>query len=252
MSDYPAGWYDDPKTEGQERYWDGTGWTHDVRQAFAAGWYGDPDRFGAERYWDGAAWTDDRRFVTRLDDVFQPPTLRKKEQRLLVSGEELRWGDDSIRWDDVTGFDTVTMVNQGRVATYRVIAMGNNTKLSMEIPADTKAETRVANAFATIVDQAQRILAPRILNELYKRADAGEPVEYEKVVLSPQGFSKGSRDKLIPWSEYGGWRSNGAYFNIDRMKGDKTKKGIIVHTTQLGRWILSALVDDYSRRYSGA
>ena len=30
-----AGWYDDPKTEGQERYWDGTGWTHDRKIVLA-------------------------------------------------------------------------------------------------------------------------------------------------------------------------------------------------------------------------
>lgn len=251
MSDYPAGWYDDPKTEGQERYWDGTGWTHDVRQSFPPGWYADPDRFGAERYWDGAAWTDDRRFVTRLDDVFQPTTLRKKDRRLVVSGEELRWGDDSIRWDDVTGFDTVTIVHQGKIGLYRVTATGNNLKLFMELPPDVRDETRVAEAFATIVDQAQRVLTPRILKDLFARTDAGEVVEYEKVSLSPRGFAKGGKEP-VPWSEYGGWRSNGAYFNIDRMKGDKIKKGVMVHTTHLGRWILAALVNDYSSRYSAA
>lgn len=251
-TDYPAGWYDDPKTEGQERYWDGTGWTHDVRQAFAEGWYDDPDRFGFQRYWNGGAWTDDRRPVTRLDDVFVAPRIRKTEWRLLITGEELRWGDDSIRWDDVTAFDTVTIYNQGRLGLYRVTANANGNKFLMELPPDTGGETRVADAFATVVDQAQRILAPRFLNELFKRVDAGEVVEYEKVALSPQGFGKRGKGP-VPWPEYGGWRhQGGGQLEIFRKDGDKTKVAVRVNTSQLGRWILIALVEDYAKRLSSA
>ena len=253
MSDeYPAGWYDDPKTEGQERYWDGTGWTHDVRQTFAEGWYDDPDRFGFQRYWDGGAWTDDRRPLTRLDDVFVAPTIRKKEWRLLVTGEELHWGEDSIRWADVTSFDSVTIYNQGRLGLYRVNASGNGSKFLMELPPDQPGETRVADAFATVIDQAHRIITPRILAPIWKQVDAGEVVEYQKVAFSPRGFAKGSKNDPIPWSEYGGWRHSGGYFQVDRKVGDKLKRVVNVHTSQLERWVLVALLEDYTRRFSGA
>lgn len=252
MSTYPAGWYDDPKDEEhRERYWDGQGWTHDVRDKFAPGWYDDPQRFGAERYWDGAAWTDQQRYVTRLDDVFTPVTIRKKEYRLVVAGDHVSWGDDSIRWDDVTAFDTLTMLYQGQISSYRVEIEGNGQKLLMEIAPEGKQDERTANGFATIVDQAQRVLTPRILGDLFARGDAGEIVEYEKVTLSPQGFSKGRKDP-IPWSEYGGWRHQGAQFEVHRMKGDKAKVAVRAHTSQLGRWVIAALLEDYSRRYSAA
>lgn len=252
MSDYPAGWYDDPKDEEhRERYWDGQGWTHDVRDKIAPGWYDDPKRFGMERYWDGVAWTDQQRYATRLDDVFIAVAIRRKENRLVVAGDHVSWGDDSIRWDDVTGFDTVTNLYQGYISSYRVEITGDGQKVVMEIAPDGKQDDRTANGFATIVDQAQRIVAPRILNDLFARADAGETIEYEKVSVSPQGFAKGRKDP-IPWTEYGGWRHQNALFEVHRMKGDKAKVAVRAHTSQLGRWILAALLEDYSRRYSGA
>lgn len=252
MSDYPAGWYDDPKDEEhRERYWDGQGWTHDVRDKIAPGWYDDPKRFGMERYWDGVAWTEQQRYATRLDDVFTVPAIRKKESRLVVAGDHLSWGDDRISWDDVTGFDSVTVVHNGLPALYRVEMHAGDRKFLMELAPEGKADERTQVAFNTVVDQAQRIVTPRILNDLFRRVDAGETIEYEKVTVSPQGFAKGRKDP-VPWSEYGGWRHLNALFEVHRMKGDKTKVAMRTNTSQLGRWVLAALLEDYSRRYAGA
>jgi len=250
MSDYPEGWYDDPDDKGRERYWDGQRWTEDTREKYPPGWYDDPKRFGAERYWDGSGWTHDVRFVTRLDDVYQAIALRKKEVRMVVSGEHLGWGDDSIKWDDVTGFDTVTTLHNGYPVSHIVTVLGEGRKFVMEI-ARGRDDQRTADAFATIVDQAYRVITPRILNDLYKRADAGEAIEYEKVTLSPQGFAKGGKDP-VPWNEYGGWRTQNALLELSKMKGDKQKVAFRVNTTHLGRWVLTALIDDYSSRYSKA
>lgn len=250
MSDYPEGWYDDPNDGGRERYWNGEAWTEDVREKYPPGWYDDPKRFGAERYWDGSGWTHDVRFVTRLDDVYQAIALRKKEVRLVLSGEHVAWGEDSMRWDDVTGFDTVTTLHNGLPVSHFVTLLSGERKLVMEI-ARGRDDQHTADGFATIVDQAYRLVTPRVLNDLYKRADAGEVIEYEKVALSPHGFAKVGKDP-VAWSEYGGWRTQNAQFQIDRMKGDKQKTAVRVQTTQLGRWVLTALVDDYSSRYSKA
>lgn len=78
MTSAAAGWYQDPEDPGRLRYFDGSGWTtevralpesptHDVRgaegsQAWASpsgpappGWYADPAT-GAQRYFDGSTW----------------------------------------------------------------------------------------------------------------------------------------------------------------------------------------------------
>ena len=252
MTDYPAGWYDDPKDEGQERYWDGAQWTHEVRKIYPPGWYEDPDRFGAERYWDGRAFTDERRYVTRLDDVFVPVTVRKNEFRLVVSGEHLSWGESSIRWDDVTGFDAITHVYQGFVNHYEITATGEDSRLKIELAPEGRDDQRTANAFAVVNDQAHRVLTPRILRELFARGDGGDVVEYEKVAVSPRGFAKGVRDTPVPWAEFGGWRIQNGVLEVERMKGDKAKKAFRVRLTQLGRWVVPALLEDYSSRFSEA
>jgi hypothetical protein len=248
MSDYPEGWYDDPKDEGRERYWTGEGWTDDTREKYLPGWYEDPKRFGAERYWDGSGWTGEQRFVTRLDVVLPAVSLRKKDRRLVVSGAHVSWGDESIRWDDVSGFDSVTRLNNGRAVLNQITFTSEGGRLVIEL-VPPRGDQGSVNAFETIVDQAYRVITPRILNDLFKRADAGEIIEYEKLSVSPQGFAKGGKD-LVPWSEYAGWRTMNALLEISRKKGDKNKVAVRLNTTHLGRWILTTLLDDYAGRYS--
>lgn len=250
MSSYPEGWYDDPDDQGRERRWDGMHWTDEVREKFPAGWYDDPKRFGAERYWNGSAWTDEQRFVTRLEEVFPAPTFRKKENRLVVAGDHVTWGEDTIRWDDVSDFDAVTRVTNGVPGLYQIFVTGNGNKLVIEL-LPQRDDQRAGHAFATILDQANRVVTPRLLADLFKRADAGEAVEYQKVSLSPQGFAKGGKDP-VPWSEYAGWRTMNALLEIHRTKGDKSKAAVKVNTTQLERWVLIALVEDFANKYSKA
>lgn len=92
-SQYPAGWYDDPWREYQQRWWDGNAWsthgrstppptaigagrpapqaqpsypaqtqptpqpTRQPETPWAAGWYGDPWGQAERRWWDGTSWT---------------------------------------------------------------------------------------------------------------------------------------------------------------------------------------------------
>lgn len=104
-STHPAGWYDDPWREYQQRWWDGNAWsTHGRTTAppaatgtsvpapqaqpsypgqsqptpqptpqpetpWAPGWYGDPWGQAAERWWDGTNWTANLQGAT----TGQPP-----------------------------------------------------------------------------------------------------------------------------------------------------------------------------------
>ena len=84
LQTHPAGWYADPASRHEARYWDGTRWTERVAdrgvegqdglagtapsdatgpvlQAAGlpvAGWYADPALRHEARYWDGSTWTE--------------------------------------------------------------------------------------------------------------------------------------------------------------------------------------------------
>lgn len=83
VDDRAPGWYDDPLIEGQQRNWDGTQWTNEVRKATAstspesehssvpagpqptssgtlppAGWYPDNQDPTKQRWWNGSNWTN--------------------------------------------------------------------------------------------------------------------------------------------------------------------------------------------------
>lgn len=63
----PPGWYVDPRSPADLRYWDGTKWTQNVHpvatqpepqaEPMLQGWYADPNNASLLRYWDGTAWT---------------------------------------------------------------------------------------------------------------------------------------------------------------------------------------------------
>jgi hypothetical protein len=100
LEDDGSGWMPDPEVEGQERFWDGTEWTDQVRPVDEAvetddevdeddeifdldddalleddgsGWMPDPEVEGQERFWDGAEWTDQVRVVE------EEPKVRGRE-----------------------------------------------------------------------------------------------------------------------------------------------------------------------------
>lgn len=90
-SSAPAGWFP-AGVEGQERYWDGTAWTDQVRpvggtvaptpaQSIPAAWYPDTNAPGTERYYDGTAWTAQTRPQAAVEAAPAPvvadPTVKR-------------------------------------------------------------------------------------------------------------------------------------------------------------------------------
>jgi len=55
----PAGWYHHRRDPGVLRYWDGGGWSEQLRRVPSAGWYPHPQDVTSLRYWNGSAWTAD-------------------------------------------------------------------------------------------------------------------------------------------------------------------------------------------------
>jgi hypothetical protein len=55
----PAGWYHHRLDPEVLRFWDGNGWTDQLRRVPTPGWYPHPEDPSRRRYWNGSAWTDD-------------------------------------------------------------------------------------------------------------------------------------------------------------------------------------------------
>ncbi|HWW45906.1 MAG TPA: DUF2510 domain-containing protein, partial [Acidimicrobiia bacterium] len=54
----PAGWYHHRLDPEVLRFWDGNGWTDQLRRVPPPGWYPQPHDPSLRRYWNGSAWTD--------------------------------------------------------------------------------------------------------------------------------------------------------------------------------------------------
>jgi hypothetical protein len=54
----PAGWYHHRLDPEVLRFWDGDGWTDQLRRVPPPGWYPQPHDPSLRRYWNGSAWTD--------------------------------------------------------------------------------------------------------------------------------------------------------------------------------------------------
>jgi len=69
MTQLARGWYQDPDSQGSDRYFDGKRWTQLSRASsvknppllLVEGWYADPRGRYAERYFNGTSWTDETR-----------------------------------------------------------------------------------------------------------------------------------------------------------------------------------------------
>jgi len=55
----PAGWYHHRRDPEVLQYWDGGGWSDQLRRVPSAGWYPHPQDAASLRYWNGSAWTGD-------------------------------------------------------------------------------------------------------------------------------------------------------------------------------------------------
>jgi hypothetical protein len=55
----PAGWYHHRRDPEVLQYWDGGGWSDQLRRVPSAGWYPHPQEAASLRYWNGSAWTGD-------------------------------------------------------------------------------------------------------------------------------------------------------------------------------------------------
>lgn len=81
-----AGWYPDPAGSDDLRYFDGEGWTKELRpkpvkpSGVPAGWYTDPGGSGGQRYFDGASWGKETRPAPIAAPASHDPRLQAAQK----------------------------------------------------------------------------------------------------------------------------------------------------------------------------
>jgi hypothetical protein len=259
VSSVPPGWYADPDLPQRRRYWDGAQWTEHVEApppAMAPGWYQDPRVEGQQRYWDGAAWTDHVQLVPLFDgEVPLPIGIRGKERHLVVTTEELVYGDDHVRWDEVSWFTQLIVVQNGAEVQYTIRLIHGNMETSLMLGNGMSRHPTSRRAYDAVIGQLRRTLGVRVINGLLDMVDRGETIRTAGLVFSPQGFGQEGKGDLVPWAEFAGIEVDsyeGIWVRLFRTKGgDKRKQAVRAKVEQLHSWAIPPVVEACARRYAG-
>ena len=222
-------------------------------------WYPDPQQPERDRYWDGSAWTDNIRARTLVDEMLKSGGfVRAKEQRLVVTTDGLSWGDEQVRWDDVTDFSQLITSQEYRgVILYEVHLQCSDRVVRVVFEPRSKRDAATRRAYDVILAQLKRTVGQRVLNGLIRMMDAGEPVRIGGLRLAPEGFmAEDKRGENVPWTEYAGVevrRGNSVVIELFRAKpGGKRKQACRVKVNLLRGWILPPLIEEHARRYAPA
>lgn len=230
-------------------------WCNGPVNAVPAGWYADPEQPGQQRYWDGTGWTEHVHVPPLFDGVVPIPIgLRGKEQRLLVTNDELVWGDLHIAWDQVSWFTQQVIVQRGAEVEYTIRLVHGGVETAIVFGHGFKPDHTSRRAYPIIIDQLRRTLGERVINALLDMMEHGETIRTAGLVFSPDGFGQEEKGELIPWREFAGLEVNsyqGIWLRLFRAKGAKRKPAARVNITQLHSWVIPPLVDAHARRYGG-
>jgi hypothetical protein len=225
MTEAPEGWYDDPQVAGQQRYWDGSGWTDQVQPKIL---------------FDG---------ILNLIKVF-----KGEQRRLVVTPNELWWGDEYVRWDEVVAFTQLTTIMSGIPYIHELVLQSQDRNVPMGFMARVKRDPIGDRAHAILIEQLRQTLGVRVLGGLMEMVENREPIRVGGLVLSPEGFAQESKDDpVVPWSEYAGLKfrdTDSIYIDLFRTKdGGKKKRAAGVQTDLLRSWVIPPIVEEHARRY---
>jgi hypothetical protein len=223
--------------------------------AVPAGWYADPGQPGQQRYWDGSAWTEHVHVPPLFDGTVPLPIgIKGKRQRLVVTTEELVWGELHIRWDDVSWFTQLVSVQTGAEVEYTIRLVHGDIETGLIFGHGYKPDPDARRAYHIIIDQLRRTLGVRVVDRLLDMVEYGEAVRTAGLVLTPNGFGPEDKGDLVPWSEYAGLEVDGyqaLFLRVFRAKGTKRKPVARVEITQLHSWVVPPVIEAFARRYGG-
>lgn len=219
-----------------------------------AGWYPDTQQPGQQRYWDGQRWTEHVQVVPLFDAMLTLGTLRTKLRRMVVTPEELWWGDEHVRWDEVTWFSQVTQTVSGGAVQYALHLQCGDRAVVVIFGARVKRQPIGTQAYQVILEQLKRTIGTRVLTGLIRMVDAGEIVRVGGLVLSPAGFATDTKDgEVHPWTVYAGVEVTGIdvpFIEIFRVREDgKRKRACRVQIDMLRGWVIPPVVEEHARRY---
>jgi hypothetical protein len=228
-----------------------------------AGWYADPQGPETQRYWDGGQWTAHVRRPPLLDVTLdsavageytkKPPAIPRQ---LVILPEELWWGDQHVRWDEVTGCRSrIVYRNNHAIRFEAALERGAEFPLAIVYAQWRKGEAEAKQVLNFIIEQVRQTVAPRVLEHLLGRMDAGEPVRVSGLRLSPEGFQHEGKSDRVPWTEYGGVKVGKGFeifVQIFRAKpGGGKKRACRVEVDMLRSWVLPPLIEEHARRFGG-
>lgn len=222
-----------------------------------AGWYPDTQQPGKQRYWDGLRWTEHVQVAPLFDAMLTLglTTLRTKHQRMVVTPEELWWGDEHVAWDEVTWFNQLTTTQSGIEVQYEIDLHCGARVVAIVFGARVKREPIGTQAYRVILDQLRRTIGTRVLTGLMQMVDAGETLRVGGLVLSPEGFAQEDKGAEVHgWDAYAGVEITGyssPFVEIFRAKGDgKRKRACRVRVDMLRGWVIPPVVEEHARRYT--
>jgi len=174
-----------------------------------AGWYDDNEDPGWQRYWDGSSWTDQVQPKVLFDGILNLIKVFKgKEQRLVVTPNELWWGEEYVRWDEVIAFTQLTTTMSGIPYIHELVLQLHDRNVPMGFMARVKRDPIGDRAHALLIGLLRQTLGVRVLTGLMEMVDKGEPIRLGGLLFSPEGFTEeGKDDPTVPWSQYAGLES---------------------------------------------
>lgn len=224
--------------------------------AVPAGWYADPEQPGRQRYWDGTVWTEHTHLVPLFDGVVPIPIgIRGKQQRLLVTIDELVWGDLHIGWDEISWFTQQVIVQTGAEVQYTIRVVHGGAETGIIFGHGTRPDRNSRHAYQVIIEQLRRTLGARVINGLLDMLEHGETIRTAGLIFSPDGFGQEGKGDITPWPEFGGLEVDGyegIWLRLFRATGGKRKRVARVSITQLHSWVIPPLVEAHARRYAGS